>query len=69
MVRRLQPDKGYVDDLMREFSADSRERFERTELFVNVLQARPEDGEQLAEIWMTTVDRTGGSQDASSDCG
>jgi two-component system chemotaxis sensor kinase CheA len=47
------PDKGDVDDLTREFIAESVEGLDRMERCLTELEVRPEDGELLAEIFRT----------------
>ncbi len=47
------PDKGDVDDLTREFIAESVEGLDRMERCLTELEARPEDGELVAEIFRT----------------
>ena len=45
------PDKGDVDDLTREFIAESVEGLDRMERCLTELEVRPEDGELVAEIF------------------
>jgi two-component system chemotaxis sensor kinase CheA len=45
------PDKGLVEDLTREFIAESQEGLERMELCLTDLEKRPNDGELVAEIF------------------
>jgi two-component system chemotaxis sensor kinase CheA len=51
MVRRSEPDKGKVEDLTKEFIAESQEGLERMELCLTELERRPDDGELVAEIF------------------
>jgi two-component system chemotaxis sensor kinase CheA len=45
------PDKGEVEDLTKEFIAESQEGLERMELCLTELEKRPGDGELVAEIF------------------
>jgi two-component system, chemotaxis family, sensor kinase CheA len=45
------PDKGLVDDLTKEFIAESQEGLERMERCLTELEKRPDDGELVAEIF------------------
>ena len=45
------PDKGYVDELTKEFIAESQEGLERMERCLTELEKRPDDGELVAEIF------------------
>ena len=45
------PDKGEVEDLTKEFLAESQEGLERMELCLTELEKRPDDGELVAEIF------------------
>jgi two-component system, chemotaxis family, sensor kinase CheA len=45
------PDKGLVDDLTKEFIAESQEGLERMERCLTELEKRPGDGELVAEIF------------------
>jgi two-component system chemotaxis sensor kinase CheA len=47
------PDKGMVEDLTKEFLAESQEGLERMELCLTELERRPGDGELLSEIFRT----------------
>jgi chemotaxis protein histidine kinase CheA len=47
------PDKGDVDDLTREFIAESVEGLDRMERCLTELEVRPDDGELLADIFCT----------------
>ena len=50
-VVRQEPDKGEVEDLTKEFLAESQEGLERMELCLTELEKRPDDGELVAEIF------------------
>jgi two-component system, chemotaxis family, sensor kinase CheA len=45
------PDKGDVDDLTKEFIAESQEGLDRMERCLTELESRPEDGELIGEIF------------------
>jgi two-component system chemotaxis sensor kinase CheA len=45
------PDKRYVDDLTKEFIAESQEGLDRMERCLTELEARPDDGELVGEIF------------------
>ena len=45
------PDKGEVEDLTKEFIAESQEGLERMELCLTELEKRPDDGEAISEIF------------------
>ena len=47
------PDKGEVEDLTKEFIAESQEGLERMELCLTELEKRPDDGEAISEIFRT----------------
>jgi two-component system chemotaxis sensor kinase CheA len=47
----VKPDKGKVDDLAREFLAESQEGLDRVELCLTELEHRPYDTELIAEIF------------------
>jgi two-component system chemotaxis sensor kinase CheA len=51
MDRGQQPDKGKVEDLTKEFIAESQEGLERMELSLTELEMRPDDGELVSEIF------------------
>ena len=51
MVSRLRPDKEGVDDLTKEFIAESQEGLDRMERCLTELETRPEDGELVGEIF------------------
>jgi two-component system chemotaxis sensor kinase CheA len=51
MDRGLWPDKGEVEDLMKEFLAESQEGLERMEFCLTELEKRPDDGELVTEIF------------------
>jgi two-component system, chemotaxis family, sensor kinase CheA len=51
MVLWLSPDKGDVDDLTKEFIAESQEGLDRMERCLTELEARPEDSELVGEIF------------------
>ena len=51
MDRGQQPDKGKVEDLTKEFIAESQEGLERMELCLTELEMRPDDGELVSEIF------------------
>jgi two-component system chemotaxis sensor kinase CheA len=53
MLTRCLPDKGDVEDLTKEFIAESQEGLERMELCLTELERRPGDGELLSEIFRT----------------
>lgn len=53
MVRGRWPDKGIVDELTKEFLAESQEGLERMELCVTELEKRPGDRELVSEIFRT----------------
>ncbi len=53
MVPGRMPDKGMVEDLTKEFLAESQEGLERMELCLTELERRPGDGELLSEIFRT----------------
>ena len=46
-----EPDKEEVEDLTKEFLAESQEGLERMELCLTELEKRPDDGELVAEIF------------------
>jgi two-component system chemotaxis sensor kinase CheA len=48
-----EPDKGEVEDLTREFLAESQEGLERMEVCLTELEKRPDDDELVAEIFRT----------------
>jgi two-component system chemotaxis sensor kinase CheA len=50
-VRAPFPDKGKVDELTKEFIAESQEGLERMELCLTELEKRPGEGELVAEIF------------------
>jgi two-component system chemotaxis sensor kinase CheA len=52
-VVRREPDKGEVEDLTREFLAESQEGLERMEACLTELEKRPDDDELVAEIFRT----------------
>jgi len=51
MILELSPDKGDVDDLTKEFIAESQEGLDRMERCLTELESRPEDGELVGEIF------------------
>jgi len=51
MILELSPDKGDVDDLTKEFIAESQEGLDRMERCLTELELRPEDGELVGEIF------------------
>jgi two-component system chemotaxis sensor kinase CheA len=51
MVAPLKPDKGKVDELTKEFIAESQEGLERMELCLTELEKRPGEPELVAEIF------------------
>jgi two-component system chemotaxis sensor kinase CheA len=51
MLAPLQPDKGKVDELTKEFIAESQEGLERMELYLTELEKRPGERELVAEIF------------------
>ena len=51
MVGGWRPDKAEVDDLTKEFIAESQEGLERMERCLTELEKRPGDGELVAEIF------------------
>jgi two-component system, chemotaxis family, sensor kinase CheA len=51
MVERFRPIRGNVDDLTKEFIAESQEGLDRMERCLTELEARPEDGELVGEIF------------------
>jgi len=51
MVERWRPDKGKVEDLTKEFLAESQEGLERMELCLTELEKRPDDAELVAEVY------------------
>jgi two-component system chemotaxis sensor kinase CheA len=51
MDRGQWPDKGEVEELTKEFIAESQEGLERMELCLTDLEKRPDDGELVAEIF------------------
>jgi two-component system chemotaxis sensor kinase CheA len=51
MILELSPDKGDVDDLSKEFIAESQEGLDRMERCLTELELRPEDGELVGEIF------------------
>lgn len=53
MVVRIVPDKGEVEDLTKEFIAESHEGLERMDLCLTELEKRPGDRELVAEIFRT----------------
>ena len=53
MLAARASDKGEVEDLTREFVAESQEGLERMELCLTELERRPGDGELLSEIFRT----------------
>ena len=53
MDRGRKPDKGEVEDLTKEFIAESHEGLERMDLCLTELEKRPDDGELVREIFRT----------------
>jgi two-component system chemotaxis sensor kinase CheA len=53
MIPPRPPDKGKVDELTREFVAESRDGLERMELCLTELEKRPDDDELVLEIFRT----------------
>src|ERR1017187_5123688 len=53
MLTGCLPDKGDVEDLTKEFIAESQEGLERMELCLTELERCPDDGELLSEIFRT----------------
>ena len=51
MVGGFETDKGLVDDLTKEFIAESQEGLERMERCLTELEKRPADGELVGEIF------------------
>ena len=51
MVRSLRPIRGDVDDLTKEFIAESQEGLDRMERCLTELETRPDDGELVGEIF------------------
>ena len=70
MVPGRMPDKGMVEDLTKEFLAESQEGLERMELCLTELERRPGDGELLSEIFRTvhTIKKERQASSGSAAC-